>query len=181
MKMMKLLQKQTALFVLALSLPFVTGCATSYLKGATPQGEKVYLGPLPIENTEAYRTYIQSPRTEVDKQNYLFARMKDADKLEFLHDGSWYNSVEAYRGGKWLMRHRYQKDQNTRDFIHKYVERSEDTGKYHLAKYPDGSVHIGSYLLYNELDLLEETEKKNSRDGGKKVTSSSCGEKCAGS
>lgn len=145
-----------------LILVLISGCATEpYLKGQL-NGQKVYLGPVPIENTESYKTYIHSAHTEADKQRYLFQRLKDATELSFYHDGSWYNSLLAYRGGMWLMRKRYTKDQTTRDFIKKYVERSEDTGEYHLAKFPDGSLHIGSYLLYNELDLLEQTSKDKS-------------------
>ena len=134
----------------------VAGCA-AHLKGVTPQGEKVYLGPVPIRETEAYRAYLLGNRTEVAKQNYLFERLRSASDLEFYHNGSWYSPLEAYRGGMWLMRKRYQKGQDTRTFIRNYVERAEDSRKLHLVRYPDGSVHIGSYVLYNELDLLEET------------------------
>ena len=133
----------------------LAGCATSYLKGVSPEGKRTYLGPVPIENTEAFKNYVQSAHSDVDKQRYLFQRLKDSKDLSFYHDGSWYNAIEAYRGGMWLMRNRYQKGQDSREFIRKYVERSEDTGKFHLVKYPDGSVHIGSYILLNELDLLE--------------------------
>src|SRR5437879_1538110 len=86
----------------------LAGCASSssYLKGVDKSGKKVYLGPLPIENTEAYRAFAGSRRTEADKEIYLFKRLKSATALEFFHDGSWYNSVQAYRGGMWLVRHR---------------------------------------------------------------------------
>lgn len=133
------------------------GCATPHLKGITPEGEKVYLGPVPIQDTEAYQAYLLEKPTEVAKQNYLFDRLRFASNLEFYHNGSWYSSLEAYRGGMWLIRKRYKKGQDARTFIRKYVERAEDTGKLHLVRYPDGSIHIGSYVLYNELDLLEET------------------------
>lgn len=133
------------------------GCATSYGKGLTSQGRKVYLGPLPVQGTESYQAYIRSSRTEVAKQKYLFQRLKSASDVEFYHNGSWYSPLEAYRGGMWLMRKRYQKGQDTRTFIRKYVERAENSGQLHLVRYPDGSVHIGSYVLYNELDLLEDT------------------------
>ena len=155
---------QKFLFFFLLSVGFLCpGCASPYLKGVTPQGEKVYLGPLPIENTEPFQAYLQSRHTEVDKQHYLFQRLKDAKHLQFYHDGSWYNHLDAYRGGMWLMRNRYRKGQDTRAFIRKYVERSEDTGKLHLVKYPDGSVQIGSSILANELDLLEETLRKTAK------------------
>jgi len=138
-----------------------TGCATP-LKGLTAEGKKVYLGSVSIQDTMPYHSYRNSTRTEVAKQTYLFQRLKSASDLEFYHNGSWYNSLQAYRGGMWLMRKHYKKDQDTRTFIREYVERSEDSGKPHLVRYPDSSVHIGSYVLYNELDLLEETVSKES-------------------
>ncbi|PIQ87146.1 MAG: hypothetical protein COV74_01990 [Candidatus Omnitrophica bacterium CG11_big_fil_rev_8_21_14_0_20_45_26] len=142
-------------FLLAGMLLFSAGCATPYLKGVTPAGEKVYVGPLPIENTEAFQTFLHSSKTEVDKQLYLFQRLKAAMDLEYYHDGSWYSWLETYRGGTWLIRNRYKKDQDTRDFLRKHVWHSETTGKLHLVRFPDGSIQIGYFLLLNELDLLE--------------------------
>lgn len=140
------------------------GCASAKpFNGVNAQGEKVYLGPVPIENTQPYKEYAATQHTEVDKQKYLFRRLKDATKLEFYHDGSWYNSVQAYRGGIWLMRERYQKGQETRAFIKKYVERSETTNQLHLVRYPDGTLQIGAAILYNELDLLEQTSAKSGK------------------
>ncbi len=146
------------IFILSTLMP---GCASgpSFNKGLNAAGEKVYLGTSAIESTEAYKNFLNSPQGETDKQRYLFERLKNARDLEFFHDGSWYNSIEAYRGGMWLMREKYKKGQLTRDFIKQYVERS-DAGNLHLAKYPDGSTQIGSYILYNELDLLESKTRK---------------------
>lgn len=140
---------------------FLAGCAASYRKGIDAAGKKVYLGPVPIEKTEPYQAYIHSKRTEVDKQRYLFQRLKSADHLQYFHNGSWYNAVEAYRGGMWLMREKYKAGQDCREFILKYVDRSEDTNQLHLVKYPDGSLQVGSAILFNELDLLEEAAAKN--------------------
>ncbi len=67
---------------------FAAGCAASTLKGVNAKGEKVYLGPIPIESTEPYQTYLHSKHTEVDKQRYLFQRLKTADHLKYFHDGS---------------------------------------------------------------------------------------------
>ena len=155
--------KKSALksFALFLILGFAAGCAAAPLKGVKASGEKVYLGPVPLSKTEAYQTYIHSKHTEVDKQRFLFQRLKEAESLQFFHNGSWYNSLEAYRGGMWLMREKYQAGQDSREFIKKYVDRSEDTNQLHLAKYPDGSLQVGSYVLLNELDLLEETARKD--------------------
>ncbi len=150
--------KLSAVFFLLLS---AMGCASSYLKGVTAEGEKVYLGPTPIENTEAYKNYITSKQTDVDKQRYIFQRLKAAKDLSFFHNGSWYSSLDAYRGGMWLMREKYKPGQNAKEFIQKYVERSLDTNQLHIVKYPDGSMQLGSAILYNELDLLEETARKS--------------------
>ena len=144
-----------------LVLVLLAGCVNSngYLKGVTRQGEKVYLGPADIQETAAYKDFLKSGHAETDKQHYLFQRLKDSKGLEFYHDGAWYNQIEAYRGGMWLMRHRYQKGQDSRIFIRKYIERSE-AGNLHLVRTPDGSIQIGSYILYNELDLLEDALRK---------------------
>lgn len=139
------------------------GCASAPLKGITPDGQKAYLGPVPIQNTAAYKTFLSGNRTEVAEQNYIFQRLKSASDLEFYHNGTWYGPLEAYRGGMWLVRQRYQKGQDSREFIRKYVERAEDTGEPHLVRYPDGTIHIGSYVLYNELDLLEEASAREAR------------------
>lgn len=138
------------------------GCAASsqYLKGVSPEGQKVYIGPTDIENTEAFQTYLRSPQAEASKQQYLFQRLKDASKdIQYYHDGVWYNWLETYRAGMWLVRNKYQKGQDTREFLKRYVWRSE-AGKLHLVKFPDESVHIGYFILLNELDLLEETLRK---------------------
>jgi hypothetical protein len=143
----------TFLFVAAI----VYGCATNpYLKGITPDGAKVYLGDAPTVNTEAYKAFSQSERGPVQEQQYFFQRLKDAPKdLQYYHDGNWYGWVEAYRGGMWLIRNRYEKGQDTRTFLKKYVLKSEGKKELHLIKYPDGSVQIAYDVLLNELDWLE--------------------------
>lgn len=153
--------KRVILFASLLILAgLTTGFKQQYNKGVNAKGEKMYLGTADIESSDAFKNYKRSPQGEADKQRYLFERLKNAKHLEFYHDGGWYNSLEAFRGGMWLMRNRYKKGFPTRDFIKQYVERSE-AGNLHLAKYPDGSSQIGSYILYNELDLLESKAKKS--------------------
>jgi len=157
---MKSILKTLPCFLLLSTL--LTGCAsTGNLKGMTPEGTKVYLAPVPIQNTDAYKTFLSTPRSEVSEQTYMFSRLKLAKDLSFFHDGSWYTWLEAYRGGMWLMRNRYKKGQDTRTFLKNHVWRSEKTGTPHLIKYPDGSVHVAYYVLLNELDLLEETLKND--------------------
>lgn len=139
----------------------LTACATtSYLKGVDPEGNKVYLGSAPTMDTESYKTFAQSQRGPVQEQQYFFQRLKEAPKdLQYYHDGNWYSWVEAYRGGMWLVRNRYEKGQDTRTFLKKYVLRSEGKKELHLIKYPDGSVQIAYDVLLNELDWLEEKKK----------------------
>lgn len=145
------------------------GCASTALKGLDAQGRKVYLGGVPIEKTEAYQTFLTGPKDEISKQNYLFQRLKEpeAQKLSYYRDGVQYNWLQAYRGGKWLIRNRYEKGQDARSFIKNHAWHSEDTGQPYLVKYPDDSLHEGYYVLINELDLLEETAaaRKNSAKG----------------
>ena len=154
------LDRKSALILFAAI--FISGCA-SYAKGISSDGQKVYFGPVPIEKTEAFQIYMRSNRTEVDKQRYIFQRLRSATDLQFLHDGVFYNSLEAYRGGMWLMRHYYQKGQDSREFIRKYAERSS-AGNVHLVKYPDGTMQGGAYILYNELDLLEAAAARQAPD-----------------
>lgn len=137
------------------------GCASTTLKGVAPNGQKVYLGAVPIENTDAYRQFLSSPQSDVNVQTYLFTRLKAAQDLSYYRDGQWYTWLEAYRGGMWLMRNRYEKGQDSRTFIKNHVARSEATGKPHLVKYPDGTVHEAYYVLLNELDLLEAALKND--------------------
>ncbi len=155
------MNRSTVFYALILISLLTGGCAAGSLKGVARDGQKAYLGPVPIENTEAYQLFLSSPRSDVHMQTYMFTRLKAAKDLSFFHDGSWYNWLEAYRGGMWLMRNRYKKGQDARTFIKNYVWHSEETGKPHLIKYPDGSVHEAYYVLLNELDLLDETLKND--------------------
>lgn len=159
-----MVKNKNALLILLLGLGAVviSSCVTThdYLHGVSAEGEKIYLGPVPIENTEAFKTFYASQRSEVQKQQYLFQRLKEAPKdLEYFHEGNWYGWLEAYRGGMWLVRNRYQKDQDTRDFLKKFVWRSETSRQLHLIRYPDGTVQVAYFVLLNELDLLEEKLK----------------------
>ena len=164
------MRKLTALSTFFILPLLLSSCATANLKGISPAGKKVYLAPIPVQGTEAYQSYLNSPRADVSQRTYIFSRLKLAKDLSFYHDGSWYNWLEAYRGGMWLMRNRYKKGQDSRTFLKKYVWKSEDTGKPHLVKYPDSSVHEAYYVLLNELDLLEETVR-NDPKAAKKATS----------
>jgi len=154
--------KQIRPFLLAVLLwtPFLgINCATPFLKGMTPEGEKVYAGPVPIQDTEAYKMYAVTNGSEANKINYLFKRLQSAKDLVYYHDDGKYNWLEVYRAGKWLLRNRYRKGDDVRTFLRKDVWYSETTGKPLYIEFPDGSIHIAYYVLINEIDLLEETTK----------------------
>ena len=138
------------------------GCATPYLKGVTPQGEKVYLGFLPIRETEAYQSFLLSSKSEAAKLNYLLDRIKEAKNLIYYHAGSRYSWLEAYRGGAWVVRHHYEKGEDAKSFIHKETLLYERSGKPNAIQFPDGSIHIVYFVLLNELDSLEEAIAANS-------------------
>ena len=147
-----------------LVLGLLSGCAgVQYFKGFTPGGEKVYIGPTDIRDTEAYRNYIYSSHSEAAKLNYLFERLKLGESLFFYRDGNKYNWLEAYRGGKWLVRNRYNDGDNAREFAKKHIWHSDQTGKPHLVQFPDSSIHEGYYILLNELELLESTAKEDGK------------------
>ena len=97
------------------------GCATTpyYLKGVTPDGRKVYLGPVPIQNIEAYQAFLHSSKSERAKLDYLLQRIKEAQGVEFYHGGERYNWTEAYEGARWVVEHHFEKGQNSHSFIKK--------------------------------------------------------------
>ncbi|MBI4358071.1 MAG: hypothetical protein HY584_02110 [Candidatus Omnitrophica bacterium] len=135
-------------------VPF--GCATPYLKGLTPQGEKVYLGIHPMQETEAYQSYLLSSKSEAAKLNYLLDRIKEAKELTYYHNGGRYSWLEAYRAGTWVVRHHYEKGEDARSFIRKETLLYEKSAKPNAIQFPDGSIHIAYFVLLNELDSLEE-------------------------
>lgn len=137
-----------------------SSCASPYLKGTTPSGEKIYLGPTPITNTQAFKQYLHTSQKEGNKINYLFSRLQEGNDLVFYRDGAQYDSREVYKGGRWLFKNRYKSGNSARDFIKNHIWYSEETGRPYYVEAPDGSFHIGYYILINELNLLEETASK---------------------
>lgn len=148
---------QKCMLTLMMTAAVLAGCASPYMNGVTPQGAKVYIGSTDIRATEAYQEFLRSGQTELDKERYLFKRVTEAKDLVYHRDGNTYGWVEAYRAGNWLMRNHYDKDADARSFVRDHVWKSASTGRPHLIEFPDGSIHVGYYVLLNELDLLEET------------------------
>ena len=155
--------KRCLFVVLVLSVQlFYLGCATTpYLSGVAPDGRKVYLGPVPIQNIEAYQAFLHSSKSERAKLDYLLQRIKEAQGVEFYHGGERYNWTEAYEGARWIVEHHFEKGQNSHSFIKKEALFEQEPGKPNAVKFPDGSLHLDYYILANELDLLEETLKQN--------------------
>lgn len=139
------------------------GCALApqYLKGVNPDGQKVYLGPVPIQNTEAYQAFLTSSRSEAAKLDYLLQRIKSARDLVYHYDGEQYNWLEAYRAGSWILRHHYERGESARSFLLRETFLYQKPGKPNAVEFPDRSVHFDYHVLINELDLLEETVKEN--------------------
>ncbi len=127
------------------------------LKGKTPEGKKVYLGPVPIQDTDAYRKFLSSSRSEIDKLYYLGDRVraKPAQGIAYIYARSRYNWVEASAGGVWYLWHHYERGQTARTFIREASRRFERPGSRATLQLLDGSIHYAYDVAVNELDLLE--------------------------
>ena len=145
-------------------------CASSHhpayawapFKGKTPEGKKVYLGPVPIQETEAYQAFLLSPRSEVDKLYYLGDRIraKASQDIVYIYEGGHYHWAEVYAGGIWLLWHDYKRGETARAFIYETSLRFERPGSRATLQLPDGSVHYAYDVTVNEMDLLEATIKE---------------------
>lgn len=133
----------------------ITSCASTVFNGVNANGDPVYLNSVDIRTTPAFQKYSLNSQSEAGKILFIMSRIKDSQDLSYFHEGSWYNSLQAYRGGMWLFRNRYQDDQKAADFLREQVRLSERSGQRHLIKYPDGTLQDGYYVLLNELARLE--------------------------
>jgi len=126
-------------------------------RGKTTEGKKVYLGPVPIQDTDAYQKFLASSRSEIDKLYYLGDRVraKEARGIVYIYGGSRYNWAEVYAGGIWYLWHDYPRGENARVFVAKTSRRFERPGSRVTLQFPDGSIHYGYDVTVNELDLLE--------------------------
>jgi len=150
------------IFLFVVSFLSFSCSTTPYLQGITPEGEKVYIGPTPLQGTEPYQMFLSTSRSEIDKLNYLFKRFLSAKDYGFYRDNIRYSWIEAFRGGHGLLRERYQEGMDARAFIHEHVSYSESSGRPYAIEFPDGSRHLGSFVLINELDLLDATIAEDS-------------------
>jgi len=137
------------------------GCSSAPQKVALLK-EKVYLGSLPIENTQAYQTFLNSSGSETAKLIYLGDRIKSAQNLSYYFEGTRYNWFEAYSGATWLLWQDHQHGEDAHSFIHREAIRFQNPTKPTTIEFPDRSRHLASEVLLNELDLLEDIIKQNS-------------------
>ena len=132
------------------------------LKGKTSEGKKVCLGPVPIQETDAYRAFLSSPRSEIDKLYYLGDRVKAkaAQGIVYIFEGDHYNWAEVYAGGIWYLWHDYKLEKAARAFMSETSRRFERAGSRVTLQYPDGSIHYAYDVAVNEMDLLEAAIKE---------------------
>ena len=135
----------------------LSGCANTVLKGVTPEGNNVYIGPVPINNTLAYQEFIKSQRTELDRIQYLLNRVKTAPDIRYERDGVSFNSDKTYQTGLWLVGNSYNKNTDAITFLRNHVWFAKPSMAPHLAHFPDGTTHVAYYIFINELALLDES------------------------
>ncbi|MBI4372489.1 MAG: hypothetical protein HY585_02030 [Candidatus Omnitrophica bacterium] len=133
------------------------GCTSRPLKGLTLEGKRAYLGPAPIDHTEAYQTFLLGSRSEAEKLYYLLNRVKEAKDVTYRFDDGVYTHFEAYPAALWLLVHHYERGEKARDFVHKEFLAFRGLSESTTMHFPDGSYHLAYYVFLNELDLLEET------------------------
>ncbi len=145
--------------VLFLSILWLlNGCATTtILKGVNTEGNKAYIGKTPIDDTQAYQQFLQSPKSELDRIHYLLNRIKTAEQVTYGRNGTFYSNTDAYEAGIWMIGNSYNESQDAITFLSDYVWHAKPSLRPHLAKLADGSVHAAYYLFVNELALLNET------------------------
>ena len=151
------------LFLILISLPFVSwGCVASLpLKGVDPEGQKIYLGPVPIEKTKAYQAFLLSSKSETAKLYYLLDRIKAAKEVTYRFEGSQYNYFEAHLAALWLLIYHYKRGDDAHAFIRKEIAAFAGFSESTTMNFPDHSYHLAYHVLINELDLLEETFKQH--------------------
>ena len=153
-------------FVILLGLPLLAaaGCVMPLppVQQEAPEYKKVYLGPVPIEGTLAYQTFLLSSKSETAKLSFILDRMKAAPELKYHFEGIYYGWLEAYTGASWLLWHDHKAGEDAHAFILKEALRFHNPVKPTTILFPDKSQPLAAEVFINELDLLEETiQRKN--------------------
>lgn len=133
-----------------------------YLSGVDKDGNKVYAGKVPIQETYAYQQFKWGSHSEASKLSYFLSRLLEMKDIYFRYHGKRYNSKDAYYGVNWLIRHRYGGRMNARAFIREQAALFQKPGHPLLIEFPDGAVHHLLPVVMNELDLLEKTYRDDS-------------------
>ena len=149
-------------FLLSLTPLLGIGCSSIPPKEACRNAEKIYLGPLPIQETEAYKIFLNSSKSETAKLSYLGDRIKSAKDLVYYFDGDRYNWLEAYSAGVWLLWQDHKIGEDAHSFIRREAIRFQNPTKPTAIQFPDRSRYLAAEVLLNELDLLEDTINQNS-------------------
>ena len=141
-----------------------SGCATVSQNIAKSAGieeeQKFYLNPIPITNSKAYLTYLESPRDERAKLDYLLDRVRESKDTAFYFEGSQYGWTEACAAGNWLMWRRYKNGKDARLFLKEIVGYTPNQSAF--IQPPDGQKCAAYPVLLNELDLLENSNNGQS-------------------
>lgn len=147
----------TWLICVSLLLSCQLGCNALPERGLTADGKKVYFDTAPIQQTDAYKNFLKSSRSETAKLYYLLDRIKAARNLSYYFEGDRYNWLEAYMAATWLLWHHYDKNKNARDFVDEEIARYQMISKTTTIQFPNQSHHIAANVMVNELELLENT------------------------
>ena len=151
-----------------------SGCSTvpkNLSKNAGLEEEqKFYLNQIPITNSKAYLTYLESSRNERAKLDYLLDRVRESKDTAFYFEGSQYGWTEACAAGNWLMWRRYKHGKDARSFLKEIVGYTPNQSAF--IQPPDGPKCAAYPVLLNELDLLEESNGKQMEESGGKSLSS---------
>ena len=108
----------------------------------------------PLQQSEAYIQFTRRPVSELSKLFCLISRFKACDVDIDYGGGRYRTRYVAPLVAMFLTTH-YKKGQSAKEWILSYCHRTIPSGKLIWAILPDGSKHLASDLLLQELDALE--------------------------
>lgn len=146
------------LTIIAITLS-MSGCTTASKNTGFAEEAKFYLNPIPLANSEAYAKFLESPRDERAKLDYLIDRVRESKNTTFYYEGSRYSWTEACAAGYWLLWRRYKNGQDARGFLKDIVGYTPNQSAF--IDPPDGPMCAAYSVLMNELELLEKTNGKS--------------------
>lgn len=132
-----------------------------YGNGVDENGKKIYAGKTPITNSPAYQQFKFSSQSELEKLYYFRARLVELDGFYFRMQGGRYTIEDAQYGTTWLISHRYTDNESARKFIEEQLIPFETPAQPLLIEFPNGSLQRVVPVALNELELLEDTIKKD--------------------